>query len=95
MLRTSGTEWSGEATRGLGFAAEDTRVDVTIGEDNEDANAANHRKERPIWMTESTVLNADSQVCFAVLSKTKIVRHVPKVHDVLFYESFLECCKKF
>lgn len=42
---------------------EDTRVDVTIGDEDPDDSAANHRKERPIWMMESTVINADgSQV---------------------------------
>lgn len=43
---------------------EDTRVDVTIGDDSVDDNAANRRKERPIWMMESTVINSDSQVNF-------------------------------
>ncbi|XP_032671019.1 general transcription factor IIE subunit 1 [Odontomachus brunneus] len=59
ILRTPGEHWSGEATRTSGFAVEDTRVDVTIGDESPDDNAANHRKERPIWMMESTVINAD------------------------------------
>ena len=54
-LRASGEQWSGEATRGGGFAVEDARVDVTIGDENADENPANRRKERPIWMMESTV----------------------------------------
>lgn len=63
ILRTPGEHWSGEATRTSGFMVEDTRVDVTIGDESPDDNAANHRKERPIWMMESTVINADgSQV---------------------------------
>lgn len=41
---------------------EDTRVDVTIGDEAADDNAANRRKERPIWMMESTIINSDSQV---------------------------------
>lgn len=41
---------------------EDTRVDVTIGDDSIDDNVTNRRKERPIWMMESTVINTDSQV---------------------------------
>ncbi|KAG7199065.1 hypothetical protein KM043_017967 [Ampulex compressa] len=58
-LRAPGEQWSGEATRSSGFMVEDTRVDVTIGDESADDNAANRRKERPIWMMESTVLNAD------------------------------------
>ncbi|XP_068968385.1 general transcription factor IIE subunit 1 [Bombus flavifrons] len=60
-LRAPGEQWSGEATRSSGFMVEDTRVDVTIGDDSIDDNAANRRKERPIWMMESTVINSDSQ----------------------------------
>ncbi|XP_043508978.1 general transcription factor IIE subunit 1 [Frieseomelitta varia] len=61
-LRAPGEQWSGEATRSSsGFMVEDTRVDVTIGDDSIDDNAASRRKERPIWMMESTVINADSQ----------------------------------
>ncbi|CAK9817319.1 General transcription factor IIE subunit 1 [Anthophora plagiata] len=60
-LRAPGEQWSGEATRSSGFVVEDTRVDVTIGDDSVDDNAANKRKERPIWMMESTVINSDSQ----------------------------------
>ncbi|XP_060818645.1 general transcription factor IIE subunit 1 [Bombus pascuorum] len=60
-LRAPGEQWSGEATRSSGFMVEDTRVDVTIGDDCIDDNAANRRKERPIWMMESTVINSDSQ----------------------------------
>ncbi|CAG9768930.1 unnamed protein product [Ceutorhynchus assimilis] len=51
-----GQEWSGEATRGGGFAVEETRVDISIGEDTNASAAANH-KEAPIWMTESTVIS--------------------------------------
>lgn len=47
--------WSGEATRNTGFLVEETRVDVTIGDDNVNNSVAN-RKEQPIWMMESTVL---------------------------------------
>ncbi|XP_057670953.1 general transcription factor IIE subunit 1 [Diorhabda carinulata] len=54
-----GQEWSGEATRRGGFAVEETRVDITIGEES---NSNVNRKEQPIWMTESTVIsNMDSQ----------------------------------
>lgn len=68
ILRTPGEHWSGEATRTSGFAVEDTRVDVTIGDESPDDNAANHRKERPIWMMESTIINADgSQVDLYIL----------------------------
>lgn len=68
VLSTPTERWSGEATRMSGFMVEDTRVDVTIGDESPDNNAANHRKERPIWMMESTVINADgSQVDLYVL----------------------------
>lgn len=60
-LRAPGEQWSGEATRSSGFMVEDTRVDVTIGDEAADDNAANRRKERPIWMMESTIINSDSQ----------------------------------
>ncbi|XP_012286562.1 general transcription factor IIE subunit 1 [Orussus abietinus] len=58
-LRAPGEQWSGEATRSSGFMVEDTRVDVTIGDESANDNALNRRKERPIWMMESTVLNSD------------------------------------
>uniref|UniRef100_A0A1L8DH09 General transcription factor IIE subunit 1 n=1 Tax=Nyssomyia neivai TaxID=330878 RepID=A0A1L8DH09_9DIPT len=47
--------WSGEATRSQGFAVEETRVNVTIGAEVTDSETK--RKDRPVWMTESTVLN--------------------------------------
>lgn len=55
-LRGSNDQWSGEATRGGGFAAEEAQFAVTI-DDNTTDNSANQRKERPIWMIESTVIN--------------------------------------
>ncbi|XP_015119582.1 general transcription factor IIE subunit 1 [Diachasma alloeum] len=60
-IRLPGEQWSGEATRGSGFAVEDTRVDVTIGDESTD-DSANKRKERPIWMMESTVINDNSEL---------------------------------
>ncbi|XP_011300518.1 general transcription factor IIE subunit 1 [Fopius arisanus] len=60
-VRPPGEQWSGEATRGSGFAVEDTRVDVTIG-DETTVDSANKRKERPIWMMESTVINDNSEL---------------------------------
>ncbi|KAH8300429.1 hypothetical protein KR018_005314 [Drosophila ironensis] len=54
-MRTDNMQWSGEATRNQGFAVEETRVDVTIGGDD-NADAVVERKSRPIWMTESTVI---------------------------------------
>ncbi|KAL6422005.1 hypothetical protein ACFW04_010834 [Cataglyphis niger] len=58
-LRAPSEQWSGEATRTSGFMVEETRVDITIGDESPDDNTANHRKERPIWMMESTVINSD------------------------------------
>lgn len=50
-----GQEWSGEATRKAGFLVEEARVDITIGEES---NSTVNRKEQPIWMTESTVIES-------------------------------------
>lgn len=55
---SSDVQWSGEATRGGGFAAEETRVDISIGETDSSANTV-VRKDRPVWMTESTVITND------------------------------------
>ncbi|RZF46514.1 hypothetical protein LSTR_LSTR009296 [Laodelphax striatellus] len=56
-----GEHWSGEATRsgGGGFAVEETKVDVTIGGDDSLPADAAPRKERPLWMIESTVITHD------------------------------------
>jgi transcription initiation factor TFIIE subunit alpha len=52
QAQARGGTWSGEATRSTG--TDDTRVDVSIG-DEAAAKPAQERKERPLWMTESTV----------------------------------------
>ncbi|XP_045764636.1 general transcription factor IIE subunit 1 [Maniola jurtina] len=57
--RPSGEQWSGEATRSQGLAVEETRVDVTIGDADHAADAAATRKERPVWMVESTIVTND------------------------------------
>lgn len=50
--------WSGEATRNSsGFAVEETRVDITIGEDSTDNAVV--KKEQPIWLTESTIVSTN------------------------------------
>jgi transcription initiation factor TFIIE subunit alpha len=56
--------WSGEATRRSGFAAEETRVDINIDGTNNAAAAFPdaQRKERPVWMVESTIVTNDAQV---------------------------------
>lgn len=64
-LRPPGEHWSGEATRGQGFAVQETRVDVTIGE--ADRSAEEVRKERPVWMVESTVITSDPQVSIIIM----------------------------
>ncbi|XP_062533205.1 general transcription factor IIE subunit 1-like [Armigeres subalbatus] len=53
-------QWSGEATRSSGFAVEETRVDVTIG-DSDAMESTTQRKDRPVWMTESTVVTNDAE----------------------------------
>lgn len=57
MQRSSNEPWSGEATRNQGFAVEETRVDVTL--DGSDVPDAIKPKDRPVWMTESTVVSND------------------------------------
>lgn len=54
----AGEVWSGEATRSSGFAVEETRVDITIG-DADPADSAAPQKERPVWMTTSTVVGSN------------------------------------
>ncbi|XP_072940471.1 general transcription factor IIE subunit 1 [Epargyreus clarus] len=54
--RPATEQWSGDATRSGGLAVEETRVDVTIGEAAADTAA---RKERPVWMMESTIAAND------------------------------------
>uniref|UniRef100_A0A0A1XSZ6 General transcription factor IIE subunit 1 n=1 Tax=Zeugodacus cucurbitae TaxID=28588 RepID=A0A0A1XSZ6_ZEUCU len=56
--RPDGQQWSGEATRNQGFAVEETRVDISIG--GELQEAVTERKARPVWMTESTVITEDN-----------------------------------
>lgn len=55
--RGSNEPWSGEATRNQGFAVEETRVDVNL--DGTDIPDAIKPKDRPVWMTESTVVSID------------------------------------
>lgn len=56
--RQSNEPWSGEATRNQGFAVEETRVDVTL--DGSDVPDTIKPKDRPVWMTESTVISTDA-----------------------------------
>lgn len=57
-LQNPTENWSGEATRNSGFVVEETRVDISIGEESSALHNAK-RKEAPIWMTESTVITND------------------------------------
>lgn len=59
-MRGPNDQWSGEATRSSGFMVEETRVDVLIGDEAQDDSANNKRKERPIWMMESTIITSDA-----------------------------------
>lgn len=54
-------QWSGELSRSQGFAPEETRVDISIGENDGDANKELAKKDRPIWLTESTVISNDEE----------------------------------
>jgi len=55
--------WSGEATRSLGFN-DKTRIDIQIG-DEANNKPREERKERPVWMTESTVGDTANSVSTA------------------------------
>lgn len=57
--RLPGEQWSGEATRSQGLAVEETRVDITIGDNDNAVDPNALRKERPVWMVESTIVNND------------------------------------
>lgn len=57
IIRTGNEQWSGELTRNQGFRVEETRVNVTIAEETIQSQSA--RKERPVWMTQSTIINQD------------------------------------
>lgn len=57
-MRQDGQMWSGEATRNQGFAVEETTVDINIG-DNDTVDHTRQVKERPVWLTESTVVSND------------------------------------
>lgn len=56
----SSEHWSGEASRSHGFAVEETRVNVSIGNDAGDDAGQTQRKDRPVWMTESTVITNEN-----------------------------------
>lgn len=57
-MRNSNEPWSGEATRNQGFAVEETRVDVNL--DGDELPEAVRPKDRPVWMTESTVVSTSA-----------------------------------
>lgn len=59
-LKTQLEQWSGEATRSGGFAVEEARVDVNIV-NNDSVDNTIAKKDRPVWMSESTVLSKDSE----------------------------------
>ncbi|ODM94353.1 General transcription factor IIE subunit 1 [Orchesella cincta] len=70
--------WSGEATRSTGNA--DTKIDITIGDEGSKTKRE-EKKERPIWMTESTIGDygeSSSSSTRAVASETTSVDRVPR-----------------
>ncbi|CAG5039979.1 unnamed protein product [Parnassius apollo] len=81
--RGTGEQWSGDATRHQGLAVEETRVDVTIGES--DAADPAQRKERPVWMVESTVLANDQVYIDRMVESTVLAND--QVHIVRIVES--------
>ncbi|KAL1131769.1 hypothetical protein AAG570_011382 [Ranatra chinensis] len=79
-LRPAGETWSGETTRLSGFAPEETRVDVTIGE-AETQSDTNARKQRPVWMIQSTVIQDDPQTEALVDASMEAERATPVVNQ--------------
>lgn len=60
------TTWSGDATRKMAFGMTDLHSSVTISVDEEDKTDGQAVKDRPIWMTESTIhteTNGTQVVC--------------------------------
>uniref|UniRef100_A0A023F9G6 General transcription factor IIE subunit 1 n=1 Tax=Triatoma infestans TaxID=30076 RepID=A0A023F9G6_TRIIF len=76
--------WSGELSRNQGFAVEETRVDVTIGEAEEKTDVS-ARKEQPIWMVESTVITHNDPQTEALVGVSaeaeKTIVNNPKNND--------------
>lgn len=72
-IRGPNDQWSGEASRSAGFIVEDTRVDVMIGDGTADDKSVSSRKEVPIWMTESTVINPDTLQPDSAISQDSIL----------------------
>ncbi|XP_058833281.1 general transcription factor IIE subunit 1-like [Topomyia yanbarensis] len=78
--RISDEQWSGKATRTSGFAVEETRVDVTIG-DSDAVETTTHRKDRSVCMTESTVVtnDVDENSVESILEKAAFTSTQPPV----------------
>ena len=57
----AGDNWSGEASRSGGLRVDEQRVDITIG-DSATTKKVEVRKEQPVWMTQSTVINETTTV---------------------------------
>ena len=61
-MKPSLEKWS-DSSKTEGFLLEEARVDVTISETETQVDTS-ARKERPVWMVESTVITEDAQVMF-------------------------------
>lgn len=89
--RPSGEQWSGEATRNQGMLVEETRVDVTIGESDNASDASALRKERPVWMVESTIVTNDQvSIIISLISSRSYTLYLlsrSKIVCVLLQES--------
>uniref|UniRef100_A0A8D9A8V4 General transcription factor IIE subunit 1 n=1 Tax=Cacopsylla melanoneura TaxID=428564 RepID=A0A8D9A8V4_9HEMI len=69
---SGGKQWSGEATRNMGFITDDTKVNVMVGDDAI-KEAATVVKERPVWMTESTIITNDESTSNATVVKDDLM----------------------
>ena len=62
--------WSGDATRNMGFGFTETNVTINMGQQAAASLENRPVKERPIWMTESTVEGGKQDSSFSVSNST-------------------------
>lgn len=84
----SGEVWSGEATRHK--STEETQVAVTIGDESASAEGKEAPKERPVWLLESTVIDAEtSQVSEFVIKLNYYLPYLMIFLKIIFQAGIL------
>lgn len=75
----------------MGFITDDTKVNVMVGDDAI-KEAATVVKERPVWMTESTIItNDESSVIFLNLLHNLLKSPVRHKNRCMHYPFYLTC----